>query len=229
MSKFTSALGALILVVVQNPTIGRARQSKGAETFTTYKGLNVLKNKPFSVANPQTAGQRAQRNAMKLMVALYRLLKPFFNVGFKQAVNPLSPYNYFVQQNISTAIDKTDPDAVFIVYEDLKVAKGSLPITNISTAVADQSLDNVVITWSTALSSPDFSNTDKAYAAVYSKASQEWLAVSAGSVNRSVGTLTIAGGGQVLAGDDYQVYLFFLSSVDGSVSDSVDMEVTAIA
>jgi hypothetical protein len=224
-----SVLGAFILVVTQNPIIGRSKQSMGSNTFTTYKGLNVLKTKPFSVANPKTAGQRAQRNSLALLVELYRMFKVLFNIGFKQAANPLSPYNWFVKTNLPNAVDSADPDAPKLDFQNLMIAKGSLPSTDIDTITADESLGTVVITWDSTLSSPDFSNTDKAYALIFNEATQAPLGVSIGVVPRSAGTLSITSTTPMTAGDIVHVYLFFVAADGSQVSDSETDSETVVA
>jgi len=47
---------------VQNPVIGRSRGSAGGMTFSKSLGKNVMRAKPFEVANPRTAAQVVQRN-----------------------------------------------------------------------------------------------------------------------------------------------------------------------
>lgn len=229
MKQVFEQLGAFILVVTQNPIIGRSKQSMGNNTFTTYKGLNVLKSKPFSVANPKTAGQRAQRNALAKLVAFYRALKVILNIGFKQAANPLSPYNWFIKNNLPSAIDVTDPDNVEFLWPNMVVSKGSLPITDITSATADESDSEVVVNWSSALSSPDFSATDKAYIMVFSEDTDEILVQSNGVITRNAGTATLTTTGTMAAGTDVAIYLFFVSADGLQVSDSVYMSETVVA
>lgn len=45
----------------QNPLIGRSTKSKGADTFYTLNGQNIVRNKPMSVSNPRTPAQVSQR------------------------------------------------------------------------------------------------------------------------------------------------------------------------
>lgn len=45
----------------QNPLIGRSTKSKGADTFYTLNGQNIVRNKPLSVSNPRTPAQVSQR------------------------------------------------------------------------------------------------------------------------------------------------------------------------
>lgn len=59
------------MAIVQNPLIGRAKKSLANATFTTWKGRNVVKGKPISVANPQSPAQVAQRTRFKGCVQFY--------------------------------------------------------------------------------------------------------------------------------------------------------------
>ena len=71
---------------VQNTLIGKSSGSVGGATFSTWKGINVLKSKAITVANPKTVGQLTQRNRMTLMVSIFRLIastnkRRFQNIG----------------------------------------------------------------------------------------------------------------------------------------------------
>lgn len=229
MRKAKALIGAIIAVVVQNPIIGRSRQSMGNNTFTTYKGLNVLKTKPFSVANPRSAAQVAQREALATLVAAYRLMKTLLNLGFKQAVNPLSPYNFFMKENLPIAVNTSTPGSPEIIYGSFKVAKGTLPNTAITSAVADESDNLITVNWPTALSSPDFSNTDKAHVLAINENTGDIVAQWTLGTNRSGGTVAITATGAFSAGDDIAIYLFFVSADGTQVSDSQYLQITAIA
>ena len=61
---------------VNNPIIGHARGKVGSVVFSTWKGKNIIKEKPATVANPRTANQVANRSRFVAMIALAKLLRP---------------------------------------------------------------------------------------------------------------------------------------------------------
>jgi len=68
---------------------------------TSWKGRNVMRAMPTSVANPRTAAQVAQRNIFKAWVTLAslflsNLIVPFVN----RLAGSISGFNYFVKNNI---------------------------------------------------------------------------------------------------------------------------------
>lgn len=111
---------------VSNPLIGRSKNKIGDVVFSTWKGINVLKSKPASVANPRTDGQVSQRSAFSMIVALARTMLAVLQVTFRQAAVKMSAYNAFVKHNLTEAFTMSGPDAVFDASK-LVISKGTLP------------------------------------------------------------------------------------------------------
>lgn len=73
----------------------------GGVVGSSWKGINVIKTKPLSVANPQSAGQVAQRTKFSNTVAfavaiLSTVIKPLWD----RFASRESGYNAFIKQNI---------------------------------------------------------------------------------------------------------------------------------
>lgn len=89
MSKFVS------------PHLGKITQSSGGVTFSTWKGINVMKAKAESVANPNTTGQQESRTKFKGIVFYARQILGALNITLKSAAVKKSQYNVFVGENVN--------------------------------------------------------------------------------------------------------------------------------
>lgn len=110
---------------VSNPLIGKSANKVGNVVFSTWKGINVLKEKPASVANPRTDGQVSQRSVMTQLVRMARLILPALQVSFREMAVRMSQYNAFVKFNADEAFSRVGAVATFIPA-NLTASKGTL-------------------------------------------------------------------------------------------------------
>lgn len=204
---------------VQNTLIGRASGSVGGATFTTWKGVNVLKSKPESVANPRTLAQRSQRNRLTIMVVVYRALALIVSIGFKSRAVAKSAYNAFMSSNIvpSTTVDE-DGNAT-LNFANLKFAlgtMGSIPITAVNAGAGQTQCE---VEFNLFLNPLGSSQNDDAYMVAYNVRLNEWIASN--GFTRADGTADANFSGNILAGDTIHTYLFFKSANSDDVCDSV--------
>lgn len=209
---------------VQNTLIGRASGSVGGATFTTWKGINVLKSKPESVANPRTLGQISQRNRLAIMVPIYRLLALAIAVGFKSRAVGKSAYNAFMSANIIPATSVDGSGNATINFTSLKFALGTMGSTPIDSAEASVGSNNVQVDWDENLEPLGSNASDKAYLMAYNTGTQEW-AQGNGDL-RSEGSTSVEFENNAVAGQTIHLYLFFKSPNSDVVSDSVHTSVT---
>lgn len=117
--------------VIKRGILGGFSGSVGNVVGSSWKGIATMKAKPLSVANPNTAGQVAQRTKMSNLVAfakqiLTAIIKPL-NDRFASG---MSGFNLFTQRNIDLfAADKPNPQADLVLsrgnvagYENLNIA-----------------------------------------------------------------------------------------------------------
>lgn len=203
---------------VQNTLIGKSSGSVGGATFSSWKGINVLKSKAVTVANPRTVPQVTQRNRMTLMVALFRLISGVLQIGFKTLATGKSEYNAFVAENIQDATDASSPPTVTLVPANLLTAKGTMgTVPNEGPAGTNSSAD-VDVTWDETLAPIGSNVSDVAYAAVYN-ATQDIWGINNGAL-RSTGTITVTMPAASASSDVLHAYLFFKSYASDEVSDS---------
>lgn len=203
---------------VQNTLIGKSSGSVGGATFSTWKGINVLKSKAIVVANPQTQLQQNQRNRMSLLVAMFRGLAGALNIGFSKLATEMSAYNAFVQANLLPANFTGTAPSMALVYANLLTGKGTMGETPIATVAGTNASANVPVTWDDTLEPVGSSVNDIAVAAVYNATQDVWGYVA--SAARSTGTTTVVMPTQVVTGNVLHAYLFFRNPVTGEISDS---------
>lgn len=138
---------------------------------TSWKGIAVIKSRPLSVANPQTAGQTAQRNKFSAMVALAgsllsNIIKPLWDRFAQRA----SGYNEFIGANIDTA------DAVGdITWADVITSRGSLTgYASVSFDVIANGSADIVFDNDTNTGVGNAAAGDLQYIAVYNETQDNW-------------------------------------------------------
>jgi hypothetical protein len=207
-------------MITQNPFIGRSKQSAGGMTATTWKGKNVLKTKPVTVANPKSEGQINQRAKMTTLVGFYQILSAVLMRGFKEMAVGMSEFNAFTSKNLlSSAVSATGGVATF-VPANFNISKGSIGVTQIDSISADAGTSQVQITWPAGTIPSNGSVNDKPIAAVYNATKQEW-GVYTGSNMRDDGSTNVQMPSNLVSGNAIKVYLGFVSADGRKASNSV--------
>ena len=202
-----------------NPLIGKSSGSVGGVTFTSWKGINVIKEKPASVANPQSDKQLERRNALTQIVAIYRSISSAISAGFKALAVQKSAYNAFSSYNLLNAFTYTGSGDATLNYEDILVSKGSIAPTAIATLVTADADETVTITYAATAAGAGQSLTDLAIVVVYNEDNDEWYGALTAAA-RSAGTVSIEMPTAVSTGDTIHAWLGFTSVSGLSQSDS---------
>src|SRR5574344_2038045 len=90
-----------------------------------WKGINYMRVKPASVANPQTEGQMDQRSRFNAALKFLQPMKDFIKVGFKSYAVKMTEFNSAMSYILKNAIIGTYPDFV-IDYSAALISKGTL-------------------------------------------------------------------------------------------------------
>jgi hypothetical protein len=213
---------------VQNTLIGKSSGSVGGATFSTWKGLNVLKSKAISVANPNTVPQQTQRNRLTLMVSIFRQIAGVVEVGFKNLAIGKSEYNAFMSTNLQDATLAAAPPVVTFVPADMLTAKGTMGTTPIDNITATDASANVSVDWDDTLTPLGSSPTDELFLVVYNGTQDIWGIGDATGVTRADGNLVVAMPAPCVAADVIHAYLFFKTATSDVVSDSTYLTEAAV-
>lgn len=158
----------------------------GNLTGSSWKGIQVVKSRPQSVAYPGTAGQVAQTTKMSAIVSFCKLiLSSWIKPLWDRSAVKMSGYNAFVRANIAEF-----KDGVINGYSSLVMSQGTMAATQIEDVVFSNSNKVVTLTWDAASISGLQNSSDIAYACCINTVTGE-VAVNSG-VLRSVGSIAVA-------------------------------------
>ena len=135
------------MAVVQNTLIGKSKQSVGGTTFSSWKGINVLKSKPVSVANPKSDLQVMQRSALQQIVSIYRVISIAVKKGWKKFAVQKSEYNAFTSNALKFAFDFAAPPVAELDPKLLKITNGTLNSGNENFVAEIGSPSEINLTW----------------------------------------------------------------------------------
>jgi len=210
------------MAVSQNSLIGKTSGSVGGITFTSWKGINVVKSKPTSVANPDSDLQKMQKSVMRQLVAINQSLSGAIKQGFSSLAIGMSAYNAFTSYNSKNAFNLTAPPTATLVPSNLLLSKGSIGVTEMDDCVISVTNQNAIFSFPTTASGANQSSTDLAVVAVFNINTEKWDYLVT-SVARSTGTATLSFVNiTVSAGDPCVAYLFFISASGKLSSNSVN-------
>lgn len=103
--------------IVQNPVIGRARNSAGGMTFTTLFGQNIMKAKIFQINDAKSAAQLLVRAAQKTCVKIIASISSSARSVFETQPSTMSAYSKLISQLQSVWLGNSpyglSDDAVF--------------------------------------------------------------------------------------------------------------------
>lgn len=208
--------------------IGNYDQSAGNLTFTTWKGIQVMKSKAEKVSNPQTEGQMIQRNRLSAITFYNSWLRGMYIAGFAKLAVGKSEYNVFSSRNIMTATQSDPLNVRNLILENLQLSSGNTG--NPSTVIASNSGGQVKIEWDTTPVFPNDSTLDKVYCAALiqptsliltREAIAGTITTSIAAVERGVGQVTFDAPDSVLPGQTVHTFLFMFNQSTKEASNSV--------
>lgn len=196
------------MAVLKQGILGGFSGKIGNIVGSSWKGIAVMKTKPLSVANPQTAGQVTQREYFSDVVfAAKQILAGTIKPLWDRFAVRMSGYNSFVKENISKIKPSSD------LASKVKIANGSMSATDITTCEIAAGLASASIDWVDDSGEGLKLATDRAYVVAMDDAMevlQEWPSVAARSAEGASlpGTFVALG--------KYHFYLAF-RRLDGTV------------
>jgi hypothetical protein len=180
-----------------------------------WKGINYLRIKPTSVANPRTEGQVNQRNKFTATLEFLQPNKDFINVGYKNFAIKKTAFNVAMSEILNNAITGIAPD-FSVDYADALLSKGSL--SGVLNPVMNVSVPGVVsFSWTDNSIESNANVNDKAMLLVYNPSKKESTIVLDGAT-RSVGADSV-NIPFTYSGDSLEIYMAFVAA-DGKVSNS---------
>ncbi len=193
----------------------------------SWKGIDYMRVKPASVANPRTTGQVGQRSKFSVVLNFLQPMSEFLRVGFKLYARKMSQFNSAMSYNLNHAVTGAYPN-FSIDYPNVLVSHGQLNGA-IGTAVTSTNPAMVDFTWADN-SGPGRSKaktTDKAMLLVYN-ASKGIAIYDLGTASRDTGAQSLEVPAD-FSGDDVEAFMAFISEDGSQVSDSVYIGSVSVA
>ena len=182
----------------------------------SWKGIDYIRIKPSSVANPRTEGQVNQRNKFTVTLEYLQPNQPFLKVGYKSFATKKTEFNAAMSYVLNNAITGTAPN-FNVDYANALLSRGGLsgvlnPTTDLTTA------GQVSFGWGDNSLEGNANITDKAMLLVYNPSKKDSIIILDGAI-RTAGSevVTIP---STYAGDTVELFMAFVSA-DGQVSNSV--------
>lgn len=210
--------------VIKKGILGGFQNKVGNVVGTSWKGIDVMKSLPASVANPRTTAQVNQRNRFAGCVAfaqeiLVSTIKPLWD----RFAQKQSGYNAFVSANIA----QFSSDGELPSPENLVISRGTLFPVNITSVVADDSSNSITMNYSTQ-NGTNGAATDVLFAVIVNKTTGDLLNDGDTDSFRSDGIVSFTSTGFV-TGDEIAVLVAARSADGFRVSDTTSIVVSAVA
>jgi len=183
----------------------------------SWKGIDYIRIKPSSVANPRTEGQVNQRNKFTVTLEYLQPNKAFLKVGYKSFATKQSEFNAAMSYVLNNAVTGTAPN-FNVDYANALLSRGGLsgvlnPTTDLTTA------GQVSFGWGDNSAEGNANTTDKAMLLVYNPSKKDSIIILDGAI-RTAGSevVTIP---STYAGDTVELFMAFVSADGTQVSNSV--------
>lgn len=182
----------------------------------TWKGIDYMRIKPASVANPRTQGQLDQRSKFSVTLKFLQSMTDFLRVGFKLYANKMTQFNAAMSYNLNNAITGTYPNFA-IDFASALLSRGGLTGALNPSVTSTGGL--VEFAWIDNTGSGNASATDKALLVVYNPAKDEAIYDTSGVV-RPTASQNLAMPSDYV-GDTVEAFIGFISDDGKEVANSV--------
>ena len=192
-----------------------------------WKGIDYMRVKPASVANPKTEGQVDQRSKFSTVLQFLQPLQGFLKVGFHAYAVKMTEFNSAMSYNVKNAITGEYPDYA-IDFESALISRGALTGA-LNPEANSPGLGQVQFNWADNSNDGNASPADKAMVLVYNPEKNEAVYVTDGP-ERSTGTHTLTVPDNY-ADDTVHAFIAFINEDGNVVSNSKyvgEVVVTAI-
>lgn len=183
-----------------------------------WKGIDYIRAKPQSVANPRTVLQVNQRTKFSLVL---RFLQPnlnFIKIGYKNYAVKKSQFNSAMSYLLNNAIVGTDPTNFAIDFSFALLSRGNLsgalnPVFDLTTP------GQVQLSWDDNSNEGSALPTDKVMVVAYNPLKGESVFITDGAVRTDLSQTVIIPNSY--AGDDLQMFISFKNAEETQLSNSI--------
>jgi hypothetical protein len=182
----------------------------------TWKGINYMRVKPSSVANPKTEGQVSQRTKFSTVLQFLQPIKDHIKVGYKNYATKQTEFNSAMSYILNNAVIGEGSD-FSIDYSSVLVSRGSLSMALNPVAGSDLS-GGLHVSWSDNSTEVNANSTDAAFILVYASNLGQAVSLKAEATRADKSyDITLPDN---FKGEKVDVFISFLSSTGKDVSNS---------
>lgn len=183
----------------------------------SWKGIDYIRIKPSSVANPRTEGQVNQRNKFSITLEYLQATSDFIKIGYKSFAVKKTEFNAAMSYVLNNAVGGVAPSFT-IDYTLALLSRG--PLSGVLNGTTDlTTAGQVAFDWDDNSAEGNANVTDKAMVLVYNPSKRESISILDGA-GRTIGSqvVTIP---NTYAGDTVELFMAFVSEDGKTVSNSV--------
>lgn len=183
-----------------------------------WKGIDYLRSKPQSVANPRTVLQVNQRTKFALVLRFLQPNLSFVKIGYKNFAVKQSQFNSAMSYILNNAIVGTDPTDFAIDYSFALLSRGTLsgalnPVFDLSTP------GQVQFGWDDNSNEGSALATDKVMVVIYNPLKGESVLITDGVTRADLSQTVVIPNSY--AGDDLQLFISFKNAEETQLSNSI--------
>src|SRR5690554_186799 len=166
------------MAIINQGILGGVSGKIGDVIGGTWKGIDYLRIKPSSVANPRTEGQLDQRSKFATVLRFLQPMTDFLRVGFKLYAIRMTQFNAAMSYNLFNGVSGTYPNYT-IDYPNTLVSRGNLK--GVANGAASSTVQGEVnITWNDNSSSGNALATDKSLILILNPDKKESIYTTSG-------------------------------------------------
>jgi Family of unknown function (DUF6266) len=183
-----------------------------------WKGIDYLRSKPQSVANPRTVLQVNQRTKFALVLRFLQPNLSFVKIGYKNFAVKQSQFNSAMSYILNNAIVGTDPTDFAIDYSFALLSRGTLsgalnPVFDLSTP------GQVQFGWDDNSNEGNALATDKVMVVIFNPLKGESVLITDGATRADLSQTVVIPNSY--AGDDLQLFISFKNVEETQLSNSI--------
>ena len=182
-----------------------------------WKGIDYLRIKPSSVANPKTEGQVNQRNKFTISLEYLQANKDFIKLGYKAFATKKTEFNAAMSYVLNNGISGSAPN-FSVDYSLALLSRGSLS-SPMNGSVDLSTANQVTFNWDDNSTDGNANTSDKAMVLAYNPSKKESIYILDGA-QRSTTSQTLALPISY-TGDTIQLFMAFITEDGKTVSNSV--------
>ena len=183
-----------------------------------WKGIDYLRSKPQSVANPRTVLQVNQRTKFALVLRFLQPNLSFIKIGYKNYAVKQSQFNSAMSYVLNNAIIGTDSTDFAIDYSFALLSRGTLsgalnPVFDLSTP------GQVQFGWDDNSNEGNALSTDKVMVVIFNPLKGESVLITDGATRADLSQTVVIPNSY--AGDDLQLFISFKNAEETQLSNSI--------